>query len=78
MTECEKTREWKDGFSKRLNESMDKAGFLSFRKLSQVSGVSSHVLEKYAKTNNDSVPRVTTILKLASALNVSPSYLAFG
>ncbi len=71
-------------FSKRLNESLLKGGYSSIRsksgigmaELAKVAGVSFQMATKYV--SGLALPNCHIVLKIATWLNVSPTWLLFG
>jgi len=64
------------GFAERLRRARKAAG-LSHAALARSAGLASRTTTAILE-RGDSVPRVDTVERLASALSLSPSYLAFG
>lgn len=64
------------GFAERLRRAR-KAAELSHAALARAAGLASRTTTAILE-NGDSVPRVDTVERLAAALSLSPSYLAFG
>lgn len=64
------------GFAERLRRARKDAD-LSHAALARAAGLASRTTTAILE-NGDSVPRVDTVARLAAALSLSPSYLAFG
>jgi len=73
-----------NNFSRRLTQSMQKAGYSSDRskagidikKLAKITGCSYQMSRKYAL--GQALPELYIIIKIATWLNTSPSWLLFG
>ena len=64
-------------FSKHLKSEIDYSG-LSYKELSQKSGVAERALYTYVATKNPSMPPADVTYKIARALGVSVEYLVTG
>ena len=64
-------------FSKHLKSEIDYSG-LSYKELSQKSGVAERALYTYVATKNPSMPPADVAYKIARALGVSVEYLVTG
>ena len=64
-------------FSKHLKSEIDYSG-LSYKELSQKSGVAERALYTYVATKNPSMPPADVAYKIARALGVSVDYLVTG
>lgn len=65
--------QWKREFSMRVAMRMKTQGIDSQRELSKRCGISETSISRYLA--GERVPKITSIINLADALRVSPSYL---
>ena len=65
--------DWKIEFARRIESTMQTQGIHTQRELSERSGISEVSMSRYM--NGERVPKITSIIRIANALMVTPSYL---